>query len=334
MSAKLPGTYVNLLVDALRARNLSVEQLLGDFDIEMKDIEAPFWYVNLNVFNELIDSSIILAEDRSLIIHMAKSMKASCYGHVGVAAVAAENLLQAIKILEKFIGLHCLVFKPVLKIKENKAYIFFDQSFISENLSNNGLLFSILGFASLIKDLLKTDIKIQANFTQVDVFYSSNINQLLGFESHFSQESNCLIFDKAFLTNQLPTADEMVFRLLKEQCERDVKRQIIKKEKLNSTKILVKELLHGSHDYSVSLNQVALELKTSVRSLQRQLASEETSFQIVLAEARREYAEKLLKSTRLSIQEISNILGYADISHFTRAFKKWVGLTPTIYRKA
>ena len=53
MSAKLPGTYVNLLVDALRARNLSVEQLLGDFDIEMKDIEAPFWYVNLNVFNEL-----------------------------------------------------------------------------------------------------------------------------------------------------------------------------------------------------------------------------------------------------------------------------------------
>ncbi|WP_155721355.1 helix-turn-helix transcriptional regulator, partial [Acinetobacter venetianus] len=194
--------------------------------------------------------------------------------------------------------------------------------------------FSILGFASLIKDLLKSDIKIQANLTQVDVFYSSNINQLLGFESHFSQESNCLIFDKAFLTNQLPTADEIVFRLLKEQCERDVKRQIIKKEKLNSTKILVKELLHGSQDYSVSLNQVALELKTSVRSLQRQLASEETSFQIVLAEARREYAEKLLKSTRLSIQEISNILGYADISHFTRAFKKWVGLTPTIYRKA
>ena len=82
------------------------------------------------------------------------------------------------------------------------------------------------------------------------------------------------------------------------------------------------------------MNQVALELKTSVRSLQRQLASEETSFQIVLAEARREHAEKLLKSTRLSIQEISNILGYADISHFTRAFKKWVGLTPTIYRKA
>ena len=155
-------------------------------------------------------------------------------------------LRPGIKILEKFIGLHCSVFKPVLKIKENKAYIYFDQSFISENLSNNGLLFSILGFASLIKDLLKSDIKIQANFTQVDVFYSSNINQLLGFESHFSQESNCLIFDKAFLTNQLPTADEMVFRLLKEQCERDVKRQIIKKEKLNSTKILVKELLHGS----------------------------------------------------------------------------------------
>ncbi len=330
-SNKLPGTYVNLLIDALKASNISVEQLLSDFGIEMKDIEAPFWYVNLNIFNELIDKSIELAEDPSLIVRMAKSMRASCYGHVGVAAVAAADLLQAIKILEKFIGLHCSVFKPVLKIKDNNAYIYFDQSSTSEKLNSYGLLFSILGFASLIKDLLKTDIKIQANFKQYNSF---NINSLFCFDYRFGQKEDCLIFDKALLDNPLPTADEMVFRLLKEQCERDVKRQIIKREKLNSTKILVKELLHGSQDYSVSLNQVALELKTSVRSLQRQLAFEETSFQIVLAEARREHAEKLLKSTRLSIQEISNILGYADISHFTRAFKKWVGLTPTIYRKA
>ena len=34
----------------------------------------------------------------------------------------------------------------------------------------------------------------------------------------------------------------------------------------------------------------------------------------------------------MSIQEISNLLGYADISHFSRAFKKWTNITPSNYR--
>lgn len=328
-SNKLPGTYVDLLVDTLKASNIAAEQLLSDFGVEMKDIEAPFWYVNLNIFNELIDKSIELAEDPSLIVRMAKSMRASCYGHVGVAAVAAADLLQAIKILEKFIGLHCSVFKPVLKIKDNNAYIYFDQSSTSEKLNSYGLLFSILGFASLIKDLLKIDIKIKANFKQYNSF---NINNLLGFDCRFGQEKDCLIFDKALLENSLPTADKMVFRLIKEQCERDVKRLIINKDKLSNTAVLVKTILRKDRDYCIDLNQVAMELKISTRSLQRQLAAEKTSFQTLLAEVRRVHAEELLKTTKASIQEISNALGYADISHFTRAFKKWTGLTPRMYR--
>ena len=81
----------------------------------------------------------------------------------------------------------------------------------------------------------------------------------------------------------------------------------------------------------MSLNQIAKHLGLTDRTLQRQLANEKTTFQILLSESRQAKAKTLLKN-KLSIQEISNLLGYADISHFSRAFKKWTNMTPSNYR--
>lgn len=59
----------------------------------------------------------------------------------------------------------------------------------------------------------------------------------------------------------------------------------------------------------MSLNQIAKHLGLTDRTLQRQLANEKTTFQILLSESRQAKAKTLLKN-KLSIQEISNLLGY------------------------
>ena len=53
-----------------------------------------------------------------------------------------------------------------------------------------------------------------------------------------------------------------------------------------------------------------------------------------MSEIRRKQAENLLRENQLSINEISERLGYADISHFLRAFKNWTSVTPKFYREA
>lgn len=45
-----------------------------------------------------------------------------------------------------------------------------------------------------------------------------------------------------------------------------------------------------------------------------------------------ELARTMLKCTTLSIQEISERLGFSDYHHFSGSFKKWCGLSPTQYR--
>ena len=53
-----------------------------------------------------------------------------------------------------------------------------------------------------------------------------------------------------------------------------------------------------------------------------------------LNELRIQHAMTLLKTTDLSVTEISMSSGFNHLSHFNRMFKKYVGLTPSSYRKS
>jgi AraC-like DNA-binding protein len=77
---------------------------------------------------------------------------------------------------------------------------------------------------------------------------------------------------------------------------------------------------------------VARELNMSERTLRRRLADEGTSHRLLLEDARREVAIRLLGEQRLSIDEVAYHLGYAQPSSFQRAFKRWTGMPPATFR--
>ncbi|MCA9739016.1 MAG: AraC family transcriptional regulator [Gemmatimonadota bacterium] len=82
-----------------------------------------------------------------------------------------------------------------------------------------------------------------------------------------------------------------------------------------------------------TLSDVARELGMSGRTLQRRLGAEETSFQTLVDEARRRLALRLLQDPdAATLSEATYMTGFSDQSAFTRAFKRWTGLTPGAYR--
>lgn len=73
---------------------------------------------------------------------------------------------------------------------------------------------------------------------------------------------------------------------------------------------------------------VARELGVSERTLQRYLRSEGSSFGQLLEQTRRTLAERYLEDSKRSLAEVAILLGYSEVSSFSRAFKSWTGSSP------
>lgn len=83
----------------------------------------------------------------------------------------------------------------------------------------------------------------------------------------------------------------------------------------------------------MSIDDLASLNDMTVRTLQRRLAAHNLNFKQMLNQAQFSHASEKLKNTGLSIAEIASSMGYSDPAHFTRAFRRWSGVTPSSFRK-
>ena len=93
---------------------------------------------------------------------------------------------------------------------------------------------------------------------------------------------------------------------------------------------LIQELPSGH----ICEENIAEDLYMSQRSLQRRLREEGTTYKELLNETRRDLAAQYIKVSGVSINEITYLLGFSEPSNFSRAFKRWTGVSPSEYRQS
>lgn len=77
-----------------------------------------------------------------------------------------------------------------------------------------------------------------------------------------------------------------------------------------------------------TIEAVADRLAMSKRTLQRKLEAESASFQAILTTTRTELADHYLQRSKLSLGEISFLLGFQEPNSFIRAYQGWKGVSP------
>jgi AraC-like DNA-binding protein len=81
-----------------------------------------------------------------------------------------------------------------------------------------------------------------------------------------------------------------------------------------------------------TLSEAASRLNMSMRSLQRRLKDENLTWQQLIENTRRVLAERHLRQPGMSITQLAFLLGFSDVSSFSRAFRKWYGASPSQLR--
>jgi AraC-like DNA-binding protein len=100
---------------------------------------------------------------------------------------------------------------------------------------------------------------------------------------------------------------------------------------LGEARRLVASMLGTS---AISLEEVANRLGTSARSFQRHLSDEDLSFKQLVDEVRLGMARRHLADPAMSLTETAFMLGYSELSAFSRAFRRWTGKSAQAYRRA
>ncbi|BFM10016.1 AraC family transcriptional regulator [Simiduia litorea] len=81
------------------------------------------------------------------------------------------------------------------------------------------------------------------------------------------------------------------------------------------------------------LESVAHAIGYSKRTLQRRLGALDTNFQHLVEAVRRSQAKHYIEHPYYRLTDISALLGYSELSAFTRSFKRWFGLSPQRWKK-
>ena len=81
------------------------------------------------------------------------------------------------------------------------------------------------------------------------------------------------------------------------------------------------------------VDELARSLAMSGTTLQRRLRGEDLNYQRLKDELRRDIAIELLGKTGLAVAEVGAHVGFLEPSAFHRAFKKWTGVSPGVYRR-
>ena len=97
----------------------------------------------------------------------------------------------------------------------------------------------------------------------------------------------------------------------------------------------VKDYIDHAYTREISLNQLAERFYVSPPYLSSAFKKGVgQNFQDYVQQKRMDKAAEILRDTRLSVAEIAAVVGYDDVRHFSRTFRKRMGMTPSEYRAA
>jgi AraC-like DNA-binding protein len=139
-------------------------------------------------------------------------------------------------------------------------------------------------------------------------------------------------FKREYETAPMPVADPALHSMLCARADSLVAAVKASSELAPIVRRLIAQAIRDGEEPSLAL--LARTLHMSRRTLCRKLEHEETTFTEELDTTRRELAMAYVRQPELEMTEIAFRLGFSHVESFYRAFRRWTGATPLVYRRA
>jgi len=326
--------HVLSIVETCSRLGLDKEQLLKQAGIASNALEEPYERQPGHRVLALWDVAQELLKDPLVPLHVGLQGSSMHRSVITTLIEASKTLGEALELGVRYQHLTQDIVKTSLHWDTQCGYM--------EVLSNSEhalpirpqierqIAFVIAEARNLSAEPLESLGRIEAHFTFPAQAPEMDYEAVLGFPVRFRQDRNQLVFEKRVLDARNFCSSDAITQSLMDFVETQ-DRALTRQETLtHRLRRLILEALGKEH---VDVALLAPRLNMSVRTLQRKLKAENTSFFEVYDEVRRDRALHLMASEKWNVSEVAYRVGFNHITSFYTAFHRWTGEAPKAYQK-
>src|SRR5262249_43532766 len=155
-------------------------------------------------------------------------------------------------------------------------------------------------------------------------------DRYLGCPVKFHTNWDALVFDVRITELPVIGADDRLLRVLERACRHVLGPTPKKRDLVHDVREWVMDRLTKG---PVHIDDVALAVSMSVKTLERRLGEKGTTFSALIDDVRSDLAKRYLSETDFRLEQIAYLTGYSEPAALVRAFKRWTGTTPMQYRE-
>ncbi|WP_308447413.1 AraC family transcriptional regulator [Parachitinimonas caeni] len=328
MTPRVVTSYLQTLLDAAIRCGLDSQVLLSEVGLDRTPPES----VPVPVYLALFELAGRMSAHPAFGLAVGAEVKPTTYGVNGILLLACRDLGAALESVLKF---ECLVHDLGRSqlVRDGHQYVYRWRNDWSAHPAAADVAVSVFAGIKVCADWLagKPVPAERVCFAHKAPHNVGDYQRLLAAPVEFGAGENRIEFSAEVLAWPIPQANAGLYPMLLQHAETLVAR--LRPEESDVVVRVRQAILRRLGSGAPQLADVAIDLGTSARTLQRRLQESGQPFQRLLEDTRHELARHYLEQTGLPVAEIGLILGYQEPSAFHHAFRGWQGESPGQYRR-
>ncbi len=312
-------------------KDLDLEDLLQKSGIDARELSEPDHELSLNSIARLLALASDRSNDPCLGIHWAEAYQPGANGILGYLILNAASVRSAVSAVARYLE---LVIAPLVVTFEEedgvgRLAVRFPPEFIAPRIQFVSFAMALL-IIRLRKHAGQNWMPVRVDLEHRELPCRETVLRVLGPNVHFDMPVTTLHIRELVLERGSIDADQRLFELIRQLAERMLAEHAPAADIVVATrKALVTHLESGA----VRVRDVAETLGIGASTLQSRLGAAGTTYEEILTSTRRSLSDLYLRDTELPLTEIAFLLGFSELSAFTRAAQRWYGAPPS-HRRA
>jgi AraC-like DNA-binding protein len=313
------------LPDYLATLGYSFARVLERVNLDETEIKNPIHFIPLEKHCAILEEAAALCGRQTLMLELSQRQSLAIFGAIGGMAVGSADLRGALEVFERYVHYSVQSLQVGLKSEQGMAFFTLESRYAPVVNSPQFWHHAVALQCQIIRTLcgrawaprlVYLDIPSPEDISAYQKYFRAPLA--------FGQGRNGLTFPSEVLDwpveGSLSAISSEMRSLLSANRVDDYKGQV---------RAVLSSLLTSGRGTAAT---VAAILGLSERSLQRKLGEEGTCFRELQEQVRQSIAINYLREPQFRLTDIAEMLGYADLSVFSRSFKRWFGISPRQWR--